>query len=38
MGGRADNRGIMLAERTLKVAEEQAQHQKELVKIMGGEA
>jgi hypothetical protein len=38
MGGRMDNRGIMLAERTLKVAEEQAQHQKELVKIMGGDA
>jgi hypothetical protein len=38
MGGRMDNRGVMLAERTLKVAEEQAQHQKELVKIMGGDA
>jgi hypothetical protein len=38
MGGRMDNRGTLLAERTLKVAEESAQHQKELVKIMGGES
>jgi hypothetical protein len=38
MGGRMDNRGAMLAERMLKVAEEQAQHQKELVKIMGSDA